>query len=95
MFFFLTQFLQDVLGYSPLTTGLAFLPLTVMLFTASQLSARVLTGRLRPQTVMVGGLMFSTLGLLWLSQLHAEQQLPGAAGPLCCSASATAWRSCR
>ena len=28
MFFFLTQFLQDVLGYSPLRTGFAFLPLT-------------------------------------------------------------------
>ena len=35
MFFFLTQFLQDVLGYSPLVTGLAFLPLTVALFAAS------------------------------------------------------------
>ncbi len=44
MFFFLTQFLQDVLGYSPLITGLGFLPLTAMLFIASQASAR-LSGR--------------------------------------------------
>ena len=38
MFFFLTQFLRGVLGYSDLQTGFAFLPLTVMVFTASQLS---------------------------------------------------------
>ena len=40
MFFFLTQFLQDVLHYSPIKTGLAFLPFTVALFAMSQLSAR-------------------------------------------------------
>src|SRR6202021_2054672 len=36
MFFFLTQFLQDVLHYSPIKTGLAFLPFTVALFSMSQ-----------------------------------------------------------
>ena len=40
MFFFMTQFLQDVLGYGPLETGLAFLPFSVALFAMSQLSAR-------------------------------------------------------
>ena len=40
MFFFLTQFLQEVLGYSPLVTGLAFLPLTIALFAASQAQRR-------------------------------------------------------
>ena len=45
MFFFLTQFLQDVLGYSNLETGFAFLPLTVAVFAMSQLSAAVLVGR--------------------------------------------------
>ena len=45
MFFFLTQFLQDVLGYSALITGFAFLPITVAVFASSQLSARVLVDR--------------------------------------------------
>ena len=40
MFFFLTQFLQDVLGYSALATGFGFLPITISLFIASQPSAR-------------------------------------------------------
>jgi MFS family permease len=82
MFFFLTQFLQNVLGYSALVAGLAFLPLTVMLFASSQLSARVLTGRLPAKTVMVGGLTISTLGLLWLAQLHAGSGYPALLGPL-------------
>jgi EmrB/QacA subfamily drug resistance transporter len=69
MFFFLTQFLQDVLGYSPLSTGLAFLPLTVALFAASQFSARVLIGKLGAKRVMVGGLSTSTVGLLLLTQV--------------------------
>ena len=38
MFFFLTQFLRGVLGYSDLKTGFAFVPLTAIVFAASQLS---------------------------------------------------------
>ena len=45
MFFFLTQFMQDVLGYSALATGFGFLPITISLFIASQASARVLVER--------------------------------------------------
>ena len=45
MFFFLTQFEQNVLHYSALESGFAFLPLTAALFIASQLSARVLMAK--------------------------------------------------
>ena len=72
MFFFLTQFLQDVLGYSPLLSGLAFVPLTIALFAASQLAARVLLARVGPKRLMVGGLTTSTIGLLVLTQLSAS-----------------------
>jgi EmrB/QacA subfamily drug resistance transporter len=82
MFFFLTQFLQEVLHYSPLVSGLAFLPLTVVLFAASQLSARVLTQRLPAKTVMAGGLTSSTIGLLWLTQLSASSSYQDLLGPL-------------
>jgi EmrB/QacA subfamily drug resistance transporter len=76
MFFFLTQFLQDVLGYSALIAGLAFLPLTAALFAASQLSARVLLTRFGPKRLMVGGLSVSTTGLLLLTQLSATSTYP-------------------
>jgi EmrB/QacA subfamily drug resistance transporter len=69
MFFFLTQFLQDVLGYGPLQSGLGFLPFSVVLFGASQLSARVLVERFGGKVVMVGGLTLSTLGVGLLTQL--------------------------
>src|SRR3984957_2200805 len=36
MFFFLTQFIQDVLGFSPIMAGVAFLPMTVTLFAVSR-----------------------------------------------------------
>ena len=38
MFYFLTQFLQDVLGFSPIRAGLAFLPMTAAMFASSQLT---------------------------------------------------------
>jgi EmrB/QacA subfamily drug resistance transporter len=82
MFFFLTQFLQDVLGYSALITGFAFLPLTVMVFSASQLSARVLTQRFGPRSVITVGLALSTLGLLWLAQLSESSSYFSVLGPL-------------
>ena len=40
VFFFLTQFLQGVQGYSPLRTGLSFLPIPVSVFVSSQLASR-------------------------------------------------------
>ncbi len=82
MFFFLTQFLQGVLGYSPLKTGLAFLPLTLMVFTSSQVSARVLTERFSQRTLVVAGITVSTGALLWLSTLSASSGYLSLLGPL-------------
>ena len=72
MFFFLTQFLQDVLGYDPLQTGLAFLPFSVALFVMSQLSARRLIERFGGKPLMVAGISLSTLAMLLMTQLSAS-----------------------
>ncbi|HEX2308092.1 MAG TPA: MFS transporter [Jatrophihabitantaceae bacterium] len=82
MFFFLTQFLQGVLGYTALAAGMAFIPLTVMLFVASQLSARVLSERFDPQRLMIVGLLFSTSGLWWLSHLSENSSYIALVAPL-------------
>ncbi len=82
MFFFLTQFLRGVLGYSDLVTGFAFLPLTAMVFGASQLSARVLVERVGAHRLMIVGITFSTLGMLWLTQLGEHSDYISLAGPL-------------
>jgi EmrB/QacA subfamily drug resistance transporter len=82
MFFFLTQFLQEVLHYSPLKTGLAFLPFTVALFSMSQLSARGLVQRFGAKPVMVVGFSVSTLGMLLMTQLSASSSYLSLLTPL-------------
>jgi predicted MFS family arabinose efflux permease len=68
MFFFLTLFLQNVLGYSPLKTGVAYLPMAglilVMSGVASQLVSRI--GALPP---MIAGSAASAGGMFWLSRV--------------------------
>jgi EmrB/QacA subfamily drug resistance transporter len=82
MFFFLTQFLRGVLGYSDLATGFAFLPLTLVVFTSSQLSARVLVERLGAHRLMIIGITLSTSGMLWLTQLGEHSGYASLVGPL-------------
>ena len=82
MFFFLTLFLRGVLGYSDLRTGFAFLPLTAVVFTASQLSARWLVDLIGEHRLMIIGITFSTLGMLWLTQLSETSNYLDLVGPL-------------
>jgi predicted MFS family arabinose efflux permease len=84
MFFFLSQFLQDILGYSPLDTGLAFLPMTAAVFLSSQLTARLLGGRISGKAMMVGGIALSTVGVVWLTHLSAGSGYISVVGPLVC-----------
>ena len=69
LFFFLTQFLQDVLGYNALTTGFAFLPLPVTVFLVSQLTSRVLIHRVHAKVLMVGGVALGITGFALASGL--------------------------
>ncbi len=71
MFFFLTQFLQGVLDYSPLRTGFAFLPLPLTVFVTSQLASRVWITRVNGKVLMMTGTGLSTAGLVLASQLGA------------------------
>jgi EmrB/QacA subfamily drug resistance transporter len=69
MFFFLTQFLQNVRGYSPLETGLAFLPIPLSVFAVSQLTTRWLVVRFPVKRLMLTGLVISAFGMAIDSQL--------------------------
>jgi MFS family permease len=68
MFFFLTLFVQDVLGYSPLRAGLSFLPVTAGIILSSQFAARSLP-RLGPRRLMTTGALLAVAGLAWLTQV--------------------------
>jgi EmrB/QacA subfamily drug resistance transporter len=82
MFFFVTQFLQSALGYSPIEAGLAFLPTTLLLFAAAQLAPR-LAARFGEMRLLVGGLAVALTGMLWLGQLsESAHYLPQLALPM-------------
>jgi EmrB/QacA subfamily drug resistance transporter len=67
--FLLTQYFQFVLGYSPLATGLRFLPFAFCMLILSPLSARFV-GRLGTKLVVGTGLTLAALGLASLTQLE-------------------------
>lgn len=75
LFFFLTQFLQSILGYTPLATGIAFLPITLMLLVFSQVSARLME-QVGTRALMVVGLTVTTVALVLLSRLDAGSGYP-------------------
>jgi EmrB/QacA subfamily drug resistance transporter len=82
MFFFLTQFVQEVLAFGPLQAGLAFLPTTVMIFASAQAAARLLP-RLGPKPLLVAGIAVTIVGMLWLAQVStATSYVPDLLGPL-------------
>jgi EmrB/QacA subfamily drug resistance transporter len=82
MFFFLTQFVQEVLGFSPLRAGVAFLPLTIALFAVSRLAPR-LVARFPAKPLMVAGLLPVIAAMAWLSRVSASTSyLTGLLGPM-------------
>jgi EmrB/QacA subfamily drug resistance transporter len=68
VFFFLTLFVQDVWGYSPLKTGVVFLPVTVVMLVAS-LTAAALVPRVGARPLLLAGGAAVIGGLYWLSRV--------------------------
>jgi EmrB/QacA subfamily drug resistance transporter len=80
--FFCSIFAQDVLRFSPLRTGLAFLPLAVFQFACARAAPR-LVPRLGPRRLAAAGAMLMLAGGIWLTQLSAASTYPAALlGPL-------------
>ncbi|MEU3983027.1 MFS transporter [Streptomyces sp. NPDC026672] len=72
LFLFMTYYLQVILGYSPVRTGLAFLPLTAAIIIGStQISARLLQ-RTAPRTLMVPGMVLAAGGMLILTRMTVD-----------------------
>ncbi|MCJ1681103.1 MFS transporter [Streptomyces sp. APSN-46.1] len=82
MFFFIVQFVQNVLGFSPIQSGLGFLPVTVAIVTAAGLSQRFLP-RFGPKPFMVAGSALTGAGLTWLAFIRTDSSyLSGVLGPM-------------
>lgn len=72
MFFFLSLYFQDVRGYSPVTAGLAFLPIALAIFASSQLTSRVLTKVVPGQVLMLVGTGVAVAGIALATTLQPD-----------------------
>jgi predicted MFS family arabinose efflux permease len=81
MFFFLTLYMQSVLGYSPIQTGLAYLPVCFTIGIAAGISSQLLS-RVGTRPVIIAGSLIAAGGVYWLSRIpvggsYVSDLLPG------------------
>src|SRR3954451_24564904 len=68
MFFFISLYMQQVLGFDPLQTGVAYLPLAGGIIVSAGIASTLVT-RLGVKPVLIAGLLLTAVGLLWFSQI--------------------------
>lgn len=77
VFLFLTYYLQQSLGYTPIETGLAFLPMIAGLMLASTMATTVLIPRLGPKPIVPLGMGLPAAGMVWLTGLGPTSSYAG------------------
>jgi EmrB/QacA subfamily drug resistance transporter len=78
-FFFTTQYLQNVLGFTPLQAGLGFLPMTIVNF-AVALAVPRLNRRVPSIVLLAAGILMTLGGMFWLSFVSADSTYLTAVG---------------
>jgi EmrB/QacA subfamily drug resistance transporter len=68
MFFFISLYMQQVLGYSPIHAGLSYLPLAVTIIVAAGLGGQLVT-RMGFKPILAVGMLLVAVGLLWFSRV--------------------------
>jgi MFS family permease len=69
MFLFLTYYMQDTLHYSPVRTGVAYLPMIVVLIGSAQLATNVLLPRFGPKVMVATGMVIAAGAMLLLTRI--------------------------
>lgn len=82
IFLFLTYYMQLTLGYSPIMTGVAFLPMVAAMVASSTTTPSLLLPKLGPKVVVSGGFVIAAVGMAWLTRIgldtgYATHILPG------------------
>jgi EmrB/QacA subfamily drug resistance transporter len=72
IFLFLTYYLQQLLGYSPIATGIAFLPMVASIALSASFSGAVLANRFSPRILVTSGLLVSALGMAFLTTIDVD-----------------------
>jgi EmrB/QacA subfamily drug resistance transporter len=70
-FLFLTYYFQQILGYSAIKTGFAFLPFSVGIIAGAAIASQLLP-RIGPRPLIVGGLLLGSLGLILFTQVGTQ-----------------------
>jgi EmrB/QacA subfamily drug resistance transporter len=82
MFFFMTIFVQQVWGYSPVRSGIAYLPMVAAIMIGAALSSQ-LVARIGARPLMTVGPLFAAAGMFWLSRISETSTYAGGVlGPL-------------
>ena len=81
LFLFLTYYLQVVRGYSPLTSGLLFLPMVGCILLSSNLSSIVFLPRLGPRVLIATGMVLGAAGTGYLSRISVASGYASAVLP--------------
>ncbi len=68
MFFFLTLYMQNVLHYSPIQTGVAYLPVCFVIGGSAGIASQMLT-RVGTRPVIIAGALIASGGIYWLSRI--------------------------
>jgi EmrB/QacA subfamily drug resistance transporter len=80
-FLFLTYYLQQVRGYSPLSTGLLFLPMIAGILVTSNLASIVGLPRIGPRDLIATGMLLGAAGMAYLTQVTATSSYAGSVLP--------------
>ncbi len=75
MFFFISLYMQQVLGYSAIHAGLSYLPLALAIMASAGIASQLVT-KLGYKPVLAVGLLFIVVGLAWFSRDLGRRQLP-------------------
>ena len=81
IFLFLTYYLQEVKGYSPVTSGLAFLPMIGCILLSSNVSSIVTLPRLGPRVLITTGMLLGAGAMTYLTQLTVTSSYAGGVLP--------------
>jgi EmrB/QacA subfamily drug resistance transporter len=71
MFFFISLYMQQVLGYSPIHAGLSYLPLALTIIVAAGLGGQLVT-RFGFKPILAAGMLSVAVGLAWFSRISAD-----------------------
>ncbi len=72
VFLFLTYYMQSILGYSPVKTGVAFLPMVAVLVVTAAVATAALLPRIGPKPLVVAGMLIGAAGLIMLTRISVH-----------------------